>query len=286
MKFRIASLFWLALVVAVVLMAYALISRQRAEAERKVAEANRAVEQMRGDLTAIMAREDVYRRKLGLLPESDGGSEPYIRMLELPEEFGGWTLQGLPFDFRWRMRLERLDAADLCVALKNIPVAPNVDEVPDEAVFRFRPDDAAAVSAAGQLAVGGNSQPQADQPAHVTVVARLNRSEGHAVLTFDALIEQGNQRFFRQRSFRAPMDEEHWLTDSTLAMHRYAFAGFGVDSTSRLELLDQPLDLAQPILMLHLRGKRRIDEFKFEDVSGPCDGLMIWLERRSEQQGD
>ncbi len=110
-------------------------------------------------------------------------------------------LRGLPFEFLLRVRLDRLAAADFWAAMKNIPVAPNVDEVPNEAIFRFRLDEAAAVAAADRLAAGGSAPSRADQPAVVTVIVRSEPSAGHAILTFDALIERGNQRFFGNKAF-------------------------------------------------------------------------------------
>jgi hypothetical protein len=281
MKFSLQTLLWSTTLIAVLLGCWIWVQRERVlnrlEMERVLAQA----EEIKKFGMNEMARADLYRRSLGRFNASEK-QQPFIRFVPLPNELGGMQLHGFPFTWRWRLFLpsaKELNNLVVCCAVEDVP--REGFEVPPEKIMRTVLDNRDGQPVAGNLYISQGDQAIDDEkPVEVLLIIRLEYNNGAARLMVNFEIEQF-RTFYRGKSFNINCDRKHdWLRG--VRAYSYEVSGFGIEDRVELPLLKNGLNLDSPTLLLRLRGKRHIEDMKYEEFEGPADGLMIWLDRLNE----
>ncbi|MBX3417766.1 MAG: hypothetical protein KF851_09195 [Pirellulaceae bacterium] len=286
MKFRLATLFWLGLVVAVIITAWSKVQRERRLCEEKIAAAMALAESVQQQGFNALAEANYYRRSLGLLPESLDRSQPYVFYVRPPQELGGLQSHRLPATWYWRLSIPKIDELEICLAMDNIPPYGATDEWPKTNVMSFSPDLKSKTGRRGLAISDDSTKLNLEEPVEVLLIVRLERAANKGVVHLDLEISQPHGTICRGKSFPVSEEQSEWILDQTLGQLGGGLFGLSVDSKNSVPYLEQAFSLMIPLPLLQIRANRKLGEFKYERVEGPSNGLMIWLQKKGATEQD
>jgi hypothetical protein len=294
MKFSVASLLWLATLVAVILGAYFWAQEQKTLANRKVAESQVKLEEMQTGFQEFAKKElskaGYLQQQLRLIPNAEKIRTPYIKFVRLPRFFGGLQHYGLPFTWQWRAILPEPEEFELCWAVHEIPEDDSFD-IPVSHIHRSHLNLADGVSREGMLHGTGSDQSlDGVKPLEVNLFFRIDGDKEKASVSINYQISKpGSLNLMggavtRGEHIVLKPEELSWIGNSTTSRGSYGrISGFELehDRGGSVPLIDRKFDMDEPLYLIKLRSKKEVSAGKFESYAGPCPGLMVWIQKKS-----
>ncbi len=290
MKVRLATLLWFLTIVAVVIASWIQTRRVQQQAGNEIAAAKSKYENLEYELLEQnkqeLAKRFYFQRQLGVIQNWSSLTLPYIKLIRLPKELGGFQSWPLPFTWHWKLLVDQPDQFELCWAINNIPAGDSFD-VPVDDIYRSHLDVESKSGQSGYMSLSDSIDLSGKAPLEVNLFVRLDGdAEGGSLsLTYEISepVDWGARgaSVYRTQVHRLGADDVSFLQKTFNLQGGYgSLSGLGVEQGNSVPLLDQSFSWDQPIQILKLRAQKKLGPVKFENFEGPSPGLMIWIQRK------
>ena len=202
---------------------------------------------------------------------------------------------GPPFIWQWRVFLPNLKEFELCWTFKNIPKRDELDLKAYATENKTHIQSANLESESGFQPSGLSAFSQSppidlESAREVLAFFRLDSGADKAtvsiifeILTEDSLKPPGRMSSI-QRSFRTtiPKPDVSWIDQCQTSRGNWSISGFPIEE-QRIELIEKEFPIDVPELLIHIRTKKHVGPkwHQYEEYDGPAPGLMIWLQKRT-----
>lgn len=290
MKVRLATLLWFLTIVAVAIASWIQTRRVQQQAAAEIADVKSKMDQAEQVLNKWARKEagknGYFREQLGAIQNWSSLTLPYIKLIRLPKELGGFQSWPLPFTWHWKLLVDQPYQFELCWAIDNIPADDSFD-LPVDDIHRSHLDLESKSGQSGYMSLSDSIDLSGKAPLEVNLFVRLDGdAEGGSLsLTYEISepVDWGARGASVYRTQVHPLraDDVSFLQKTFNLQGGYgSLSGLGVEQGSSVPLLDQSFSWDQPIQILKLRAQNKLGPVKFENFEGPSPGLMIWIQRK------